>query len=421
MSLPQLMLLATIVLAFLVLAVRPLDAPRSFLIGLIAYFLPGLIPKIDYIYGIAPTDDRTVTICAAVMLASVIVSAVIPSAPPSTQRLLSIGQGDKAFTQFLGWAGILFLLALMAKYGPLFFAAIRSETMMNGYEQIIFRIVSTMTLVFGTQYKNRFTITVAVILLLVYTINGDRTAAAMATVACLAHLGYSKGYTGLTLAKKTWPVFVGGGLFVVLGKQFYISANAFFRGDMELAVAATQSKTAAGLPEPVFIFELLNQTVRQNWHVDITSLKGGLIGLIPFSAMAGFRSDNFNRLMQNELFPSAKPYSLAFNPWAEGWAIGGWFGVAVVWFILISALLGMHHLASRRAGLFHGVIMILVAYVGVYCQRNTVLNAAATVVQLLVATAGLYGAFLMWTKAVKVYRTMRGLEDLPEPDTSASA
>jgi hypothetical protein len=421
MSLPQWMLLATIILAFSVLAIRPLDAPRSFLIGLIAYFVPGLIPRIDYKYGIAPTDDRTVIICTAVMLASVVVLALIPSAPPSTQRLLRIGQGDGAFTHFLGWAGILFLLALMAKYGPLFFAAIRSETMLNGYEQIIFRIVSTMTLVFGTQYKNRFTITVAVILLLVYTINGDRTAAAMATVACLAHLGYSKGYTGFTLAKKTWPVFVGGGLFVVLGKQFYISANALFRGDVDLAVAATQSKVAAGMPEPVFIFQLLNQTVSQNWHVDISSLKGGLIGLIPFSAMAGYRSDNFNRLMQNELFPAAKPYSLAFNPWAEGWAIGGWFGVFVVWSILVAALLGMHHLATRRAGLTHGVIMILIAYVGVYCQRNTILNAAATVVQLLVATVGLYGAFLLWNKFKKAIKTLMGKEDIPEPDTSASS
>lgn len=394
MSLAQWLLLTTMVFAVGVLLVKPLDAPRSLLVGLLAYMAPGLNKTTNYVYGIADTDDRTVLIAAFLILITAIVGVFWPSAPPATQRLLRANLGGQEFSRFLGACCVLFMLMIMARHGPLFFAVVREETPLGGYEQVIYRTLSSLTLMVGIVERNKFSIVMACIMLTIYTIMGDRTAVAMGAVAWFVHISYSRGLPGYAVFRQHLLVILAGVGFVLQGKQLYVAANAFVRGEAQIALNVAAAR--AGVPEPVLIFQSLNQTVKHNWQLEFQTMEGALPGLIPFSTSLGFRSDQFNRYMQNELFASVKPYSLAYNPWAEGWAMGGWFGIFVVWAILMVGLLAIHQLASRRSGILHALACTLTAYVGFYSQRNTIRVEIAFVSQLCLAVGVLFLAYKGW-------------------------
>lgn len=394
MSLAQWLLLTTMVFAVGVLLFKPLDAPRSLLVGLLAYMAPGLNKTTSYVYGVADTDERTVLIGAFVLLLTAIVGVIWPASPPSTQRLLRANLGGKEFSHFLSGCSILFLLFIMARHGPLFFAVVREETPLGGYEQVVYRTLASLTLMVGIVERSRSAIGMACLMLTIYTIMGDRTAVAMGAVAWFVHISYSKGYTGWQIVRQNWIVILLGVGFVVQGKQLYVAANAFVRGEAQIALNVAAAR--AGVPEPVLVFQTLNQTVKHNWGLEFQTLEGALPGLIPFSTTLGFRSDQFNLYMQNELFASVRPYSLAYNPWAEGWAMGGWLGIFVVWAILIVGLIAIHGMAMRRSGILHALACTMVAYVGFYSQRNTIRTEIAFVTQLCLAVGVLFLAFKAW-------------------------
>lgn len=416
MSFAQWFLLATMVLALGVLALKPLDAPRSLLVGLLAYLSPGLENNTNYLYGVSDTDPTTAYVSGAIILATCIVAILWPAAPLSTHRLLRSNPGGKEFSGFMGWCTVLFLLFIMARHGPLFFANIRSETVLGGYEMVVFRTLSSLTLIVGIVERNRFPVVIACIMLTIYTIMGDRTAVAMGAVAWFVHISYSRGLPGYKIVLNHWLVVLLGIGFVIQGKNLYIALNALVRGENEVAVAAFAAQ--AGVPEPVLVFQHLNQTIRNNWTLEFQSLEGGLPGLLPFSSSLGFRSDQFNYLMQNELYQSARPYSLAYNPWAEGWAMGGWFGIFMVWFILMVGLVSIHYLASRRSGVLHALACSMTAYVGFYSQRNTIRTEIAFVSQLCLAIGVLYLVYRGWKWLTETYlpqnRFFESTADLPD-------
>ncbi len=416
MSLPQWFLLATMGFALVVLALKPLDAPRSLLVGLLAYLSPGLENSTNYVYGISTTNPLTVYVSGAIILATCIVGLVWPVAPASTQRLLRSNPGGKDFSRFMGWSALLFLLFIMARHGPMFFANVRSETVLSGYEQVVFRTLSSLTLIVGIVERNRFPIIISCVMLTIYTIMGDRTAVAMGAVAWFVHISYSKGWPGYKIVLNNLLIVLAGVIFVIQGKIYYVALNALVRGETEIAMSAFGAQ--AGVPEPVLVFQHLNQTIINGWTLEFQSLQGGLPGLLPFSSSIGFRSDQFNKLMQSELYPSVKPYSLAYNPWAEGWAMGGWFGIFVVWLILMVGLACIHYLASRRSGVMHALACSMTAYVGFYSQRNTIRTEIAFVSQLCLAIAVLFFIYKGWKWFKEVYlpqsRYFEKVSDLPD-------
>lgn len=414
MSAAQWLLLGCLIFGMIVLLLKPMQGPQVLLIGILGYAWPGLNSVTDFGRGRSPISEVTVAIYAVVILLTCFLCLVIPSQKaPDQAEEPDVKKRILPFSVFLGFACGLMLMYLMARYGPLFFAIARDETPLNGYEQVVYRTLASLTFVVGIIDRRLFPIIASAVMLAIYTIMGDRTALAMAIVAWFIQSSYTQGIPFWRILAKNWILVASGVVFAVYGKMIYSFLNALIGGRLTPeAIELILNSPSRSRPESVGIFQLLNQVVINDWRLEPDSLQGTLLSPIPLSTMLGARSDNFNKYMQAELFPAARPFSLAYNPWAEGWAMAGWLGVLVVWMMLAGSALALHHLAGGKTGWIRGAVAISLAYVGAYSQRNTLLTLTAFMVQLLLGILLLYGAFKLSEKiATIVKERFWGVED----------
>lgn len=403
-----------------VLFTKPLDGPRALLLGMMLYLAPGMLPEVDYLLGRAAPSDTTVLLCILLILGTTIAALVIPEAPEGTQRLLGLPNNDDRFSRFLLWCSVLLYIFISIRYGPGFFLAPREEIFFGLIEQMMYRTLASIGFIIGIVQRNKALVWVATIMLIIYTIMGDRTALSMALAAWFIHRSYSdRSSFGKTLLKY-WAAAIGAVLFALYGKLGYVYMKAALTGDFESAVmvqnAAATGKTT---PEPIVIFTVLDQSIKHELTLDPSDLDGVLVSLIPLSgALFGKTSNMFNPPMQNKLFPAIKPLSMAYNPWAEGWAHGRWIGVGVVWAVLMAGALYLHRTASRRGGWPHAVACLSVAYGCLYGQRNTILTIIAFLTQFILGVLIFYAAFLIWNKLRQGFKDVYSDPVLPEATKS---
>ena len=125
--------------------------------------------------------------------------------------------------------------------------------------------------------------------------------------------------------------------------------------------------------EAFVIQSILNEVVRKDFHTDASYLIRQILTGLPLGASVfGIDSSkviSFNAMMQPALFPRV-PFGMANNPWAQAYAAGGEWMVAV--FALgYASILGILSLFFyKTSGTLKAAIAVIGAWIAFYFHRN---------------------------------------------------
>jgi hypothetical protein len=169
----------------------------------------------------------------------------------------------------------------------------------------------------------------------------------------------------------------------LLGKPIYLAVKlGSFDLLLRVATADGWLERLALTFEPFTTFNILDMTIRHDFHLPFWSVFQGAMGqflLIP--SYFGVDANSFNGEFTKTFVPRLK-YGIAGNYWAQGWAIGGALGVAIYAAIYAAAL----RLCDRFARSHRSALGILSSVIGgllaVYAHRNALDNLMSFVRQI---------------------------------------
>lgn len=129
---------------------------------------------------------------------------------------------------------------------------------------------------------------------------------------------------------------------------------------------------------------IFNEVVRNDFSLEIGHFFYSLLAIFPVPLeYYGFSSSRFNELFQGALFPDVA-YGMAYNPWAEGYAWLGLFGVFVYVFLFCSLLMFLRVLMFKTHSRDVYVLSVIVGvYVSFYLHRNSLASELALVRNVL--------------------------------------
>jgi hypothetical protein len=118
---------------------------------------------------------------------------------------------------------------------------------------------------------------------------------------------------------------------------------------------------------------ILNEVVRQDFHTDAGYLIGQILTGLPLGAsLFGIDSSrvvSFNTMAQPALFPRVG-FGMANNPWAQAYAAGGEWMVAI-FALSYAAVMGVLSLLFHKtAGSLRAAFAVIGAWIGFYFHRN---------------------------------------------------
>jgi hypothetical protein len=125
--------------------------------------------------------------------------------------------------------------------------------------------------------------------------------------------------------------------------------------------------------EAFVIQSILNEVVRKDFHTDAGYLIGQILTGLPLGASVfGIDSSkviSFNAMMQPALFPRV-PFGMANNPWAQAYAAGGEWMVAVfaLGYAFIVGILSL--LFYKTTGSLRALFAVIAAWIAFYFHRN---------------------------------------------------
>jgi hypothetical protein len=405
-SLHEFFCAASFLFGAIVALVRPFDMLRAFLAGMLIYFYPVLLGARDFVYGHAAPSEQTTIIVTLIVSITSLVSLAVPRLSPRTLEAVT-GRKSASWGAFLSGLGVLLLLALIVRYGPVFFLMPRNNSPLSGLDKELLRIFSSFICIYGIASKQINAVAVGIALLIVTTLVGDRTSVTMTVGAWMLHQSALEDANLISFVLRRWPVFLFTLLFVVYGKLIYTLSPLLARGDFQNAGETYAKYTAkAPLLEPAVLFETLNKSIVSEFHIWPDELAGSAVRALPFSNFLGAgQGYSFNRLMQSQVFPAAKWDSMAYHPWAEGWSVAGLIGVGGVLAGFLSAIILLAKLFQNRGLIAQSVFLNAGAYLSLYSHRNTLgLSIYFTLQWILFAGA----LFVLW---LLVDQTLRAVVD----------
>lgn len=378
-------------LGIVIVLLWPLDILRAFLAGMLIYFQPVLMGQRDFIYGFGSPDEQTVILVSLLVSATSFVCLITPRMSPKVQSSW-VENSRFSWGIFLNGLGIVLIVSLAVRYGPTFFLHPRNESPLSGLDKESLRILSSLAFIFGIVAKQKVTLIVGTVLLVVTTLVGDRTAVAMTAGAWMLHLAGLEDSSLLSFILRRWPIFVLLFVFVIYGKLIYMLSPLIAQGQFDKAretYVRITSKTP--ISEPVVTFETLNKSVVRDFTIWPDELSGSAARSVPFSNLSGLsRGYSFNNLMQSSIFPGTKWESMAYNPWAEGWGASRWLGVSIVLVGFLSVMVFLVKIFHQGNTITHPVFLMAGAYFSLYSHRNTFSLSVFFVLQWLLFAAALY-------------------------------
>jgi len=151
-----------------------------------------------------------------------------------------------------------------------------------------------------------------------------------------------------------------------MGENLSATAGALSHSDFYVAAFVSQS-------EAFVVQSTLNEVVRRGFHTDARYLIGQILTGLPLGASVfGIDSSkviSFNAMVQPVLFPRVS-FGMANNPWAQAYAAGGEWMVAV--FALgYASILGMLNLFFyKTSGALKAAFAVISVWIGFYFHRN---------------------------------------------------
>lgn len=270
------------------------------------------------------------------------------------------------------------LFIMLISYGPFIFFMPKTEMGMNSYIIIFWRVTSTLVFIYGYLLKNRLMLILSGIVLTLTFISSDRTAVALTILAIILLYFSQRKERFLIKYWKFIPLFLIFLILILFGKSIHVIIHLVNSGmsfSMALnSVSPENLKTFIITTEPFIIQLILNKIIILDYQIQEFYLKNFFLYLLPTTGPFDIDSAVFNDYIQKDIFTEFKSRSIAYNFWAEGYAIGKWWMLnlfIIIWILLISIL---NYLLRTPNLFFKGLFSIMGVYLVFYIHRNSVFS-----------------------------------------------
>lgn len=276
-------------------------------------------------------------------------------------------------------------MAIAVVDGPLFFLVSRDEQSVS-YVRLLWRWINAIGFIAAIITGHGRTAIVFLTALIIYFLAGDRTVIIITAICVAIVSGYGQSLFRFFLTPRS---IIGGIVMLMLavfGKPIYLAVKA---GSLDVLISAFDMQwlnRAVKTFEPFVQHNILDLVVRYNYQIPINDLFEGLLGqLLIIPSAFGFDSNIFNTEFMAHFGLNKLAYGIAGNYWAQGWAVGGFLGVAFFAFIYGVILRICNDRMRKYTGCLYILYALLGTMVAVYVHRNSMDNMLSFVRQIVIA------------------------------------
>ncbi len=394
----QLILLAVFIAGacYFTLVPRYLDAFTVAFFSAAIYFLPGLVG-----YTLSPaTPDMPIKLPVemdpeAIGIMIAVLTSIVLGGVAWDQASRNWGAPGWRLEEARPASSIALLLALagllmdsVESGGAIFAPDKRVVIDVVGRGHIIWEMGASVAAVLAFRYRQRGTLLIAAVLLLLDMWIGFRYAFALTLVTIMwMWLQRQRPFRLAAMRMKYLLIVLLGGLVIISYQNLKEPVRT---GDWTEVVRRTTSPlwyfNGILTSEPFTTQTVMNEIVRRDFRTGSEHLWAATQHLLLFSPSLDAETVRFNDLYQPALFPIVD-HGLANNIWAQMWSAGGWPALCVFLVVFVSFLgLGSWLIRSPDPGLQAGATLLF-AYWAFYIHRNELLVQVGFEKQILLVWA----------------------------------
>lgn len=332
------------------------------------------------------------SVCLCLMVARRAISLKPPiNATPRPNRIL---------LQALFLISLAMYFVIASRDGVLFFLAPRQVIDTGGLDiKIIWRWVNAYGLIVAISLGRRGFATIFGTLVLVYFVAGDRTVIAVLGAAIFIQQYFGRAFLPVAIRPAIAIPSAVGLAAIVFGKSIYLSVKDWSLDPLLLTFSSGRFITNLAYFEPFVVHNQMEVVTARGFDYPLWEVvKGSLGQLLLIPSLFGIDSSSFNVMFTDEFYPGIS-YGLAFNYWAQGYAVGRELGIVGFAAIFVIALVSADVVARKVTGARRAFVLLVGALVAVYIHRNSLENILAIVRQLAIvgiAAAGIAVIFKRW-------------------------
>jgi hypothetical protein len=362
------------------------------------YFLPGFFGYTQYPtkFGVltrpTPLIDEAYLVMIVVLTSFIIAGFIYDyfiRKPPVKNIYLKGSSYAPLIMTIIGIIGFLFTLMVAGD------ALLASKKSVYMYEfersrwQLVWGVGCSLGMLLSYTYKKWILFFISFSLLFFNFYIGVRSNLALTIIALFLMFVHAQGKRvlfGLNFFRKYWLQII---IFSISGYSFFFYKKIYQyvklgMWDSILSLMSQPEFYARVITdsEPFYIQTILNEVIRQDFHVGLTYLVRNIASqLVIFSKIIATR--DFNESFQPILF-SYWESGLAANIWAEMWSAGGWLMLMIFIMILMILLgIGSNLLLKISNPNIKAGLALLFSYWTFYLHRNDIFNQLSYTKQII--------------------------------------
>ena len=242
-----------------------------------------------------------------------------------------------------------------------------------GVLHIFWRVSVSLLFVISVINKKKILLFYSFVLLILFFLMGSRSVIALSILAVILYKFNKKGKNPLFRIVKLLPLLLITifGLTMFIGKRIYggFQTNrltgvfeALFNKDIYLESIVTS--------EPFSTQMILNTVVKFDYYIGIEHLRDLPLQLMIVPSFFGADSAGFSNTFKDTFYGFVN-YGLAYNIWAEAYAVGKWPVLIIVILIYCMVLLLLNTLMKVKDKYIKSLVLIMGVYWAFYIHRNS--------------------------------------------------
>ncbi|KGP74674.1 O-antigen polymerase [Pontibacillus yanchengensis] len=359
---------------FFLLCKRRFDLFSLAYFSSLVYFLPAYFGFVYTIYGDKISLSSSTYIIMTILLSSLIISALLFDKVKVKKSIFKKIEGQHFFlTSLLLFSGLFIFLTLIGAEG-LFKSEKKEIRDQLSYSFLLWGVTASLGLIHSVITKRKSYIIVFTLFLIVNLLIGNRTSIILAVMSIILFHFYRNGSKPIIQQVSVKKIFLIL-CFIYISFMGKIIYGSFNQGGINSVVSNLfkweNIERSFSNSEPFGRQLILETIVQTNFNLDLNYVLILLVNFIPIPiSIFGFNSGIFNEKFQTTLFPNAD-YGMAYNFWAEGYAIKGFFGIVIFILIYNIGIALFNTMLQSDISLINTVALLMGTYWTFYIHRNS--------------------------------------------------